>query len=545
MKKHTTVIFILAYMICGVNQLNAQNPSWKWAFGFGGAGGDGAHAITTDKTGNTIFTGTSASEQYTFGSFDFNPPTGCGGEMFIVKSDSIGNILWVKNYTGMGNTEWPQTINCDSIGNIYIGGYFDSNKFIIGNDTLINMEPFYYRDIYLLKLDPNGDPIWSKRWGGSKTEELNHMALDNLGNIYITGLFRSDSIAFGNIIVEKYDTTINNPNDHDFYVAKISPQGIPLWAHSYGGDYITECNAIVVDQNNNAFIAGNFQCDSLRFGDTTFYNDEYIAPFMVKFDASGNIIWANHKKITQSLKYNNMTIDNNGKLYVIGDAYFNVNIGGSSINSKIFLAGFDNNGNELWGKGICNRGTSEEILSIDSHNDIIVSFSGFSSIADSLSLPDSLDLFLIKYSNIGDKVWATNYGNAWNFCYGMALNNNSIYLAGKYGGDMVYGDSILVGGAADIFVAKLNGGGSSGIYENTTNSTLFLYPNPSNGQFIIKNPLNTIEIYDFKGTLLHRETGVCQTEKQIDLSGLSKGLYFVKSYDQSGLKQSVQKVIIN
>ena len=110
---------------------------------------------------------------------------------------------------------------------------------------------------------------------------------------------------------------------------------------------------------------------------------------------------------------------------------------------------------------------------------------------------------------------------------------------------MVYGDSVLVGGTADIFVAKLNGGGSSGIYENTTNSTLFLYPNPSNGQFLIKNPLNTIEIYDFKGLLLFKETDVSQTEKQIDISKYSKGLYFVKSYDKSGLKQSVQKIIIN
>ncbi|MEI6347169.1 MAG: T9SS type A sorting domain-containing protein [Bacteroidota bacterium] len=544
MRKTTTLFLILACLFCGITQINAQNPVWKWAFGYGGNGGDGAHAITTDKTGNTIFTGTSASDQYTFGPFDFNPPSGCGGEMFIVKSDSLGNILWVKNYTGMGQTEWPQTIICDTAGNMYVGGYFESAKFIIGNDTLINSQPGL-RNIFLLKLNQNGDPIWAKWWGGSKTEELNHMAVDKLGNIYITGLFKSDSIGFGNIIVEKYDTTINNPNDHDFYVAKISPQGIPLWAHSYGGDYITECNAIVVDQNNNAFIAGNFRCDSLRFGDTTFYNDEYIAPFMVKFDASGNIIWANHKKITQSLKYNNMTIDNNGKLYVIGDAYSTVNIGGASIYSKIFLAGFDNNGNELWGKGICNRGTSDEILSIDSHNDIIVSFSGLTSIADSLSLPDSLDLFLIKYSNLGEKVWAINYGNAWNFCYGMALSNNSIYLAGKYGGDMVYGDSILVGGAADIFVAKLNGGGSSGIYENTLNSTLFLYPNPSTGQFLIKNPLNTIEIYDFKGLLLLKETNVSQTEKQIDISKYSKGLYFVKSYDKSGLKKSVQKIIIN
>ena len=531
-------------MICGVNQMNAQIPLIKWTHKYGGNGGEGANAITTDKNGDIIFTGTSFSTEFNFGPYIYNTPSNSGGDVFVVKSDSLGNVLWLKSYTGMGQDEWAQSIKCDSVGNIYIGGHFTSNKFIVGTDTLINMQPGK-ENVFLLKLNPNGEPIWARSWGGSKSDQLKQMTLDKLGNIYITGPFKSDSIGFGNIIVEKYDTTVNNANDHDFYIAKISTLGNPIWAHSYGGNYITECNGIAVDQNNNAIITGDFKGDSLRFGDTVFNLINIRDAFMVKFNQMGNIISAKHINSSYSLTFSAITTDISDRIYIMGEVQGNISIGGTSLKNKNFIAAFNNNGDELWARGFGGIAIYEEIISIDSHNDIIISFRGYSSIADSLSLPDSLDLFLIKYSNIGDKVWATNYGNAWNFCYGMALNDNSIYLAGKFGGDMVFGDSILQGGLADIFIAKFSGGGSSGIYENSTNSTLSIYPNPSNGQFIIKNTLNTIEIYDFKGTLLYRETGVCQTEKQIDLSGLSKGLYFVKTYDQSGLKQSVQKIIIN
>jgi hypothetical protein len=71
-----------------------------------------------------------------------------------------------------------------------------------------------------------------------------------------------------------------------------------------------------------------------------------------------------------------------------------------------------------------------------------------------------------------------------------------------------------------------------------------VYPNPTNGRITISSniPINTIEIYNLSGTLIFADLKVNQPLKEIDLSGNSKGIYFVKIYD--GTKYFNQKVVV-
>jgi hypothetical protein len=71
-----------------------------------------------------------------------------------------------------------------------------------------------------------------------------------------------------------------------------------------------------------------------------------------------------------------------------------------------------------------------------------------------------------------------------------------------------------------------------------------VYPNPTNGRITISsdNPISAIEIYNLSGKLIFADLKVKQSLSEIDLSGNSRGIYFVKIYD--GTKYFNQKVIL-
>jgi hypothetical protein len=206
----------------------------------GGSARDEAVSVSFDSQGNTIVAGFSYS-----GSAPLS-----GTVPFLVKFDNAGNVLWSiafepsasqGSYVGFPGISGGLAIDYDN--NIIVAG----SVFLPGKDY----------DAFVAKFDPNGNILWYKTFGGGKREHAYGVALDNLGNIYVTGGTNSFSpSATYDIFVARFDP---NGNLAWFRVWDIDNVGVNEWAYSiaviqYDHIYITGVT-FAYDSSGDMFFA--------------------------------------------------------------------------------------------------------------------------------------------------------------------------------------------------------------------------------------------------------------------------------------------------
>ncbi|MEO8148652.1 MAG: T9SS type A sorting domain-containing protein [Bacteroidia bacterium] len=169
-------------------------------------------AMTIDNSGNSYITGVISGTGITFGTYSLSS-NGAYNDVMVVKYDGNGNVLFAKK-AGGGNTEWGEGISIDAGGNLYVTGRYEGGAAQFGTTTLPNNG---YSDCHVTKFDASGNVMWAVGFGGLQFEWCTGIANNANGSIYITGQFRSTSIALGGIILTNasIDTTA------DYFIAKL------------------------------------------------------------------------------------------------------------------------------------------------------------------------------------------------------------------------------------------------------------------------------------------------------------------------------------
>jgi hypothetical protein len=105
-------------------------------------------------------------------------------DAFVAKIAPGGTVTWAKSW-GMEGEEYCRAVHADAEGNIVVGGVFD-RAIQFGPDSHASLGSM---DVFLAKLNPDGVPIWSDRAGGNNRDELGRLALDGDGNVILAGSF--------------------------------------------------------------------------------------------------------------------------------------------------------------------------------------------------------------------------------------------------------------------------------------------------------------------------------------------------------------------
>jgi hypothetical protein len=133
--------------------------SVKWAKSFGKYDHEAGCGVATDKNGNVFMTGFYQSNSITFGSFTLQNSSTSMSDIFLVKCDSLGNILWANNIGGSNFDEvGNNSITTDDSSNVYVTGYFMSNPMIVGTSSLTNLGN---KDMFIVKYSPSGNVKWA------------------------------------------------------------------------------------------------------------------------------------------------------------------------------------------------------------------------------------------------------------------------------------------------------------------------------------------------------------------------------------------------
>jgi hypothetical protein len=257
--------------------------------------------------------------------------------VFVIKTDSDGNTLWVKRYfeklveerAGVWNSVKAKTII--SCGNNYLI-YAESEHIVKSQET--TRENTVEKQPILFKIDPDGNTLWSK-------------SIFDLGVTLVDFIRTNDNnyLAVGSIIkgtVPDRFTLEPRPNHH-LYLIKIDPEGNTIWTCSYGNT------------------ANNFKCNSVAEAVDGFigcgitssldkhWRDRTQYTFLFKVDSAGNSLWAKTVGPSNYANDSKILITNQGDLIVAGDAevenpFYDTKTAGRDI----FILKTDSQGNQLW-----------------------------------------------------------------------------------------------------------------------------------------------------------------------------------------------------
>lgn len=269
--------------------------------------------ISNDASGNVFITGWYDYE-ITIGSTTLTNAGGFSGtaDIFIAKYDANGNELWAKS-AGGNASDAARGIATDASGNVYITGDFSSQTFTIGTNTLTNTLGSG-GDVFIAKYDPNGNVLWAKKTSSTGGDEGRGISTDTSGNVFITGTFSGPTMTLGS-------DTLKNAGYNNIFIAKYNSNGNVLWAKSEGGTNNDYGLGIATDKFGNAFITGEFYSPTMAIGTNTLNNNSSAGGrdiFVAKYDANGNVVWADSKGGIYVESGYGIATDASGDAYITG-----------------------------------------------------------------------------------------------------------------------------------------------------------------------------------------------------------------------------------
>jgi len=552
---------VLTGMLCPLTS-NAQN--FEWAKRWGGADTDIATSITTDASGNVYTIG------LFYGTVDFDPGTGTynltsvgSRDIFISKLDASGNLVWSKQLGGTDSDEGT-SITTDASGNVYItGSFWATADFDPGTGTY-NLTSAGYCDAFISKLDASGNMVWAKQLGGTDYERGKSIIIDDSGNVYTTGEFRET--ADFDPGTGTYNLT--SAGDYDIFISKLDTSGFMVWAKQMGGTSTEASSSIAADASGNVYTTGYFNGIADFDPGTGTYNltsaGEYDI-FISKLDASGNLVWAKQLGGTSYDGGTSIATDASGNVYTTGYFYGTVDFdpGNETYNLTsaggydIFISKLDTSGFMVWTNQMGGTSNDEGTSIATDASGNVYTIGKFEATADfdpgnetyNLTSAGDKDIFISKLDTSGFMVWAKQLGGT-SSDVGRSIildASGNIYITGYFNGIADFDPGVGIynltsAGGYDSFVLKMNQS-TVGISENSFGNTLQIYPNPTNGTFVIEiEETTTVAIFDTMGRRIF-EKQLNIGKNTIDLREQITGIYFTKIVLNN--KFSSEKIILN
>ncbi len=380
---------------------------------------------------------------------------------------------WAKS-AGGANTDIGNGICTDSSGNIYITGNFSSPTTFFAGTTITN-NGTNTNDVFLAKFTPSGSLVWVKSFGGPGNDYGYALAIDVNDNVYMSGLFTSASISFDAF-------TLTTAAPRAMYIVKFDSDGNAIWCKSCDGTGGAQPNTVTTGPDGSVYVGGNFSEGSINFGATTLTRTSPNGTnlYLVKYDASGNVLWAKNAGgtvLNNSAHCADIETDGNNNVFITGNFLAPQMSFGSVIvpnhtpaKSEIYLAKFNTAGNEVW--AINAGGDFDDIargMTIDKGGNIWITgwfqtAASFGTI--SFSAAGIYDAYLAKYNASGTAVWAERFGGGMSD-YGTGLcmgNNGNINLAGSFRSSSIdVGSNTFTNhstGSLDLYVANFDTSGN-------------------------------------------------------------------------------------
>ena len=285
-------------------------------------------------------------------------------DMYLVRVNGDGNKLWEKTYGG-SSWDYLNSLVLTSDGGALLGGKTSSSG--AGGS-----------DMYLVRVDEDGTKRWEKTYGGPYSDSIYSLALTPDGGALLGGLTYSSG------------TDIS-----DMYLVRVNGDGNKLWEKTYGGSENDSIYSLAVTPDGGALLGGLTYSSGAGGSDM----------FLVRVDEEGNKLWEK--------TYGGPNLDAINSLVLTPDG--GALLGGHSSASELLidfdmsLVRVDEAGNKLWEK---TYGGSN----LDVTNDLVLMPDGGALLGGKTNLNDDgkPDMSLVRVDGDGNKLWEKTYGESQN-----------------------------------------------------------------------------------------------------------------------------------
>jgi len=305
-----------------VAKLNYTGSSLMFSTYLGGSGDDVGTGIALNSSGSAYVTGSTMSTDFPTTLGAYQSPNPGGQDAFVTKLAPDGSALVYSVRLGGGSIDVGRGIAVDSNGNAYVTGETFSTNFPTWNASQTSNGAVW--DAFVTKLNPAGSALlYSTYLGGNADDMGRGIAVDTLGNAYVTGDTRSTDFP---TTPGAFQTA---GGGYDAFVTKLSATGARVYSTCLGGNSTDYGRGIAVDSNQNAYVTGltastNFPTLSAFQGTlgsnlSTCSVNECFDAFAAKLNTAGSALV--YSTFLGGAAYdggNSIAVDSNGNAYIAG-----------------------------------------------------------------------------------------------------------------------------------------------------------------------------------------------------------------------------------
>lgn len=520
-----------------------------WATFAGGSDVDEAYGSAFDNNGNIYISGYCSS-------LDLPVTTGViqtifNGlyDAFVFKFAPNGTRIW-STYYGGTNNDFGYKIGMNSNNEPLLSGYTYSNDLLVSSSSVFSSSFTGVFDAFILILKDDGTFDKATYYGGTGGEFVTDMDILN-DEIIIGGFTSSNDLPVYSgawqpvmggaldIFIVKFDSTLNR-----------------IWDTYYGGTNSEDAHSVSFDPFGNVIISGDTYSNdfpvSVNAYQNSYTNGNDIC--LVKFDADGNMIWSTYFGSMANEDCEAIDCDEFGNIYFAGY----VNGSGLPITAGLFMDTYSGDRDIIFGEfspgGDLRWTTYAGGTAWDFPRDIQINEGGKIMITG--------ESYSTDFPEFGDTLQSGNNGNS-DVVYIVADSTGNVTLSTLWGGSgSETGNSVSFDGLfktaltgttssndldvdSDIFQPSLAGqtdaflkitDSTAGVflsnpYQNFSENSFLLYPNPVNNELILsdlKKDVYLIRIIDLSGKIIYQKKEIISYQFRItEIPGISSGQYMI------------------
>lgn len=428
-------------------------------FGSGTSYG-GNYILYSGSANNVSISNLTAYTDYYFAVYEFN---------LAYNSYTLQNEIKFLATPGVGNGKtqapnWPRVaggngtdaaggMGKDQNGNVYVAGTFNGSAYF--GVTPVNGSS---NQIFLAKYSANGVIQWVQSAGGADEDAASSVAVDNAGNSYVVGSFRSTASFSGNLVTS-YGTD-------DAFIAKYNASGVLQWVRTMGGTGQDVAFWAKVDGNGDVLVTGYFQGNpSFSNSTQTLTSSGNSDVWVAKYGSGGNLIWAVGAG-GNSYDYGHCVTTGASNSVIIAGEYKTSATFGSTVltntgsESNGFIAKLNSSGGWDWAKSVGGNGVDAIYgVATDTTDNYYISglFSDTAYFGNNNVVSEGLtDGFVARVNSNGNIQWVSRFGGiSKDMAGGVSISSNgNVFVAGSFAGTInINGTPMTAAGNQDIVVA--------------------------------------------------------------------------------------------